>query len=151
MHGNTHIRRMLVDGDSCPRDRRSLIAQRAASLAEPPRFYIHRAMHVDIPACNVISCVDSDRSILQDVEHHDMVITRDLLLAEKLIGRAAAVIDFCGRLLQDMRLADRIAGRRELLYGYGSASGGRISRAQCRHQFTITLDRLLGSGSSTGA
>jgi len=94
---------ILVDADSCPRPAREMILRFSSRLGIKSVFAANRP----IPGLPVFETVffelcppgegEADRRILALAKSGDLVITRDLPLAEQLVDAGIAVLDDRGR------------------------------------------------------
>jgi uncharacterized protein YaiI (UPF0178 family) len=94
--------KILVDADSCPREARELTLRTGGRRGITTIFAANRP----IPGINGKNAVmeicppgdnSADDRIVQLAEAADLVITRDLPLAKRLVEKGAAVIDDRGR------------------------------------------------------
>ena len=134
--------RILVDGDSCPADRRILlqrVAQRTNSLLI---FALQRTMRMKQPPFPLTLCDNVDNYLLREARPEDVVITRDLPLAAQLVGGGIMVIDFCGRTLSSLYIAEDFARRTDMTQQTSSRHRSNTSMKGCRKQFADALDRL---------
>lgn len=155
-----------VDGDSVPRDIRQILVRRAAnsgtssgsaSGSDPAQdalalFFVSTVKLSDIPA-DILHRVEpgtdaADRSIEGRALPGDLVITRDILFAERLAVRDIAVMNDRG----DLFTKDTVAERRSLrdvaaelrLLGMAPPSprGSRRTPRETK-RFADALDRTL--------
>lgn len=137
--------RLLVDGDSCPADRRGLLIRAGIRIKSVPRFYINNKITLAVRGLTIIRCADADSSILRDSLSGDLIITRDVVLAQRSLARHQIVaIDFCGRVFDvnsiKERLAYRAAVHADALVQLRGAVG---SLTACRKAFADALDRII--------
>ena len=138
--------RIFVDGDSCPADRRILLAGAVRRNEIALYFVLQRAMQMRHPPFPLTLCNDVDSYILQEAHCGDLVITRDLPLAAKLVSQEIMVIDFCGRQLASLYLRERFARREDGHHHSGEISTAPLQRGvlrRCRKQFADTLERVV--------
>lgn len=150
--------RLMVDGDSCPADRRAIIANAAnrirASSAfrdhttndEAVLFFVHKSVALSIPGICIMHAADADQALLTHCQANDVVITRDLLLAFKLLltHEDMQVIDYCGRPLNADSIRPRLSYRKALLSGeVKDPRGTRGDLSKCKKQFADSLDRII--------
>lgn len=151
--------RLLIDGDSCPADRRATIANAANRLrasSAPPRnhapddavalFFVHERVVLSIPGVRVMHGPDADQALLAHCRANDVVITRDLLLASQIVRthQTVQVIDYCGRSLNADSIRPRLSYREALLAGkVKEPRGARGELAKCKKQFADSLDRII--------
>ncbi len=137
--------RIFVDGDSCPADRRILLAGVVRRRGIALYFVLQRAMQMRHPPFPLTLCNDVDSYILQKAGHGDLVITRDLPLAAKLVNQEITVIDFCGRQLSSLYLRERFARHEDRHHRSERSSPKHPKRGtlrSCRKQFADALEHL---------
>ena len=92
--------KILVDADSCPKAARDLALRRAAKLGIRVIFAANRPIPVSKNAEMEI-CPNTENSaddrIVELAEKGDLVVTRDIPLAKRLVEKDASVIDDRGR------------------------------------------------------
>lgn len=142
---------LLVDGDSCPADRRTIIATAAHRLRHSTNrravlFFVHHSVTLSITGVRIIHSDDADQEILRRCAADDLVITRDLLLSEQLLRarHGVTIIDYCGRALTAESIRPRLAYRSALLSDMVTHSRGEVGDLKkCRQQFADTVDRII--------
>lgn len=100
--------RILIDADSCPKAARELVLRRAAKLSIHVIFAANRAIPSDYEIAGVKASVQmeicsaeensADNRLVELAEKDDLVITRDIPLAKRLVEKNAVVIDDRGRI-----------------------------------------------------
>ena len=101
--------KILVDADSCPKQARELILRRAARLSSGAvGIKVVFAANREIPGLSnspdvvMELCPPGDNSaddrIVELAQSGDLVVTRDVPLAKRLVEKGAAVIDDRGRI-----------------------------------------------------
>ena len=92
--------KILVDADSCPKAARELAARRAAALGVKAIFAANRPMP-GIEKSSMEICPTGDNSaddrIVELAEEGDLAISRDVPLAQRLVGKGVWVLDDRGR------------------------------------------------------
>ena len=92
--------RIFVDADSCPKPARELAARRAAALGIDVLFAANRPIP-GIEKANMEVCPAGDNSadnrIVELAREGDLVISRDIPLAKRLVETGALVLDDRGR------------------------------------------------------
>ena len=136
--------RILVDGDSCPADRRILLL-RASQRGVEIIFALHNPMRIKNPQLPLTLCKNVDSYLLTEARAHDVAITRDLPLAAQLLSKEVMVIDFCGRELSALYIAHNFAQREAAARAPFIAPQKKKSLLECRTQFAHRLDRLISS------
>ncbi|MDP2791471.1 MAG: DUF188 domain-containing protein [Rectinemataceae bacterium] len=140
-----------VDGDSVPRDIRPILVRRSASI--PVRFVsTHRLS--DLPAA-LVTLVPAgqdaaDRFIEENAALGDLVVTRDIPLAERIAKSGIAAINDRGELYTKDKASERRSLRdvaAELRFqGLASPSPkGSHRTARETKQFADGLDRALAA------
>ena len=116
-----HVR-IWVDADSCPRKIRSYVLRRANELQLPIFFVANRAVPLDENALinkkasrKMIVCDASSESadnyIAAHAEKYDMIITRDIPLAFRLVQNNLCVLNDRGTSYTKESVAKRLADR----------------------------------------
>ena len=167
--------RLLVDGDSCPADRRSIIATAArrlracrksdATAARRLRarrrksddtatalFFVQKDVALTVADLQMVRSADADSEIARRAADGDLIITRDLLLARQLLrAHRVTIIDYCGRPLTADTIAPRLSYREALLSGaLTSARGATGDLRKCKKQFADALDRIIRAHAREG-
>jgi uncharacterized protein YaiI (UPF0178 family) len=143
--------KILVDADSCPRDARELILRTAARLGIHAVFAANRpipgiggkntAMEICPPGEN-----SADNRLVELAEPGDLAISRDLVLAKRLLEKGAAVIDDRGRVFTHNNINEMISLRNFMV---GLAENGMDAERTAsydkkdRKAFADSLDRQL--------
>ena len=143
--------KILVDADSCPRAARELALRTAVRRGIPAVFAANRP----IPGITGKNCVmeicppgkdSADRRIVELAEPGDLVISRDIPLAKKLIEREAAVIDDRGRTFTKENIGELLSMRNFMVglaeNGLGTERIANYGRKDIK-AFADSLDRLL--------
>jgi len=146
--------RLLVDGDSCPANRRAILVKAGARIGEMPLFFVNEGINITSEGMRIISCRDADEELYAAYRAGDIAITRDLLLAERLLallpqGGTGMIIDYCGRLLTPDALRERLSYRDALLSGALTQARGKDgSLRACVKAFADRLDRIISAAST---
>ena len=143
--------KILIDADSCPRDVRSLVIRRTANLGLKTVFVANRK----IPGANgrgVIMEICSaaqgaaDNRIVELADSGDLVISRDIPLAQRLVEEGITVMNDRGRVFSRENIGELLSLRNftvelaesgipvERIPGYGKKE---------LKIFADSLDRLL--------
>ena len=144
--------KILIDADSCPKDARELVLRRAEKLG----IRIILAANRQIPIENAVKfaemeiCPATDNSaddrIVELAEKGDLVITRDVPLAKRLVEKGAAVLDDRGRVFTANNINEMLSLRN---FTVGLADNGlgieRIANYGKKEfkSFADSLDRVL--------
>ena len=141
--------KILVDADSCPKEARDLIMRRALKLERHLIFVANRA----IPAADGVEMVicpnsvnSADDRIVELAQSGDLVVTRDVPLAKRLIEKKVYVMDDRGREINVNNINELLSIRN---FTVGLADNGmdieripHYGKKELKH-FADTLDRLL--------
>jgi uncharacterized protein YaiI (UPF0178 family) len=95
------VTQILVDADSCPREARKMVLRFAGRLGIKTVFAANRLIPALPKTARMELCPqgegEADKRILALARPGDLVLTRDLPLAEKLVDGGIAVLDDRGR------------------------------------------------------
>lgn len=105
---------IFVDADSCPRDAREMILRFSARLDIKAVFVANRPIP-GIPAAGEKAALElcpsgdgeADKRIVELATTGDLVITRDLPLAEILVDKGIRVLDDRGRVFTSENIRER--------------------------------------------
>jgi uncharacterized protein YaiI (UPF0178 family) len=143
--------KILVDADSCPKDARELVLRRAAKLG----IGIILAANRPIPGSDSSGVImeicpgtenSADDRIVELADCGDLIITRDVPLAKRLVEKNAVVIDDRGRVFTKDNINELLSLRNfsvelaenglgiERIKGYGKKE---------LKTFADSLDRIL--------
>jgi len=141
--------KIFVDADSCPKSARDLVLRRSLKLGIQPVF---AANHL-IPGCEdaqmEICCAkenSADDKIVELSKKGDIVITRDVPLAKRLVEKEVAVLDDRGRIFTVNNINEALSLRN---FSVGLANDGlgmeRIANYGKKElkNFADSLDRML--------
>jgi len=141
--------KILVDADSCPRPVRNLVLRRALKMGIRIIFAANRPIP-DSQGAEMIICPVRDNSaddcIAELAEKGDLVITRDVPLAKRLVEKEVSVIDDRGRAFTSDNINELLSLRN---FAVGLADNGleieRIANYGKKElkTFADALDRLL--------
>ena len=142
---------ILVDADACPRAVKEIlfraVQRRAISTTLVANQYIRVPGSEHILSIAVLDGPDqADDRIVELVQAGDLVITADIPLADRVVGKGATALDPRGTLLTEANIKERLATRdlldelrsAELVGGGPSAFGARDTQA-----FANELNRFL--------
>ena len=142
-----------VDGDACPRPVREIVAKRCRREGIRAIFVADRDVSLsDYPEAEMRIVPENaeaaDQEILESVEPGDVAVTRDILLAEALLGKGAEVISDRGERFDAASISERRSLRN---FSYDLRSTG-LARAGPRsygrkeiERFANGFDRVLVS------
>jgi hypothetical protein len=141
--------KILVDADSCPRPARELILRRALKLGVRIIFAANRPIP-DSCGAEMEICPNTENSaddrIVELAEKNDLVITRDVPLAKRLVEKEVFVIDDRGRIFTANNINELLSMRNFMV---GLADNGlefeRIANYSKKDikTFADSLDKLL--------
>ena len=139
--------KIFVDADSCPKQARELILRRAATLKII--FVANRPIPV-IPGAVMEICPAGDNSaddrIVELAETGDLVITRDVPLAKRLVEKGITAMDDRGRLFTKDNINEFLSLRNFMVgladNGLGIERISNYGRKELK-AFADSLDRFL--------
>jgi len=145
--------KILVDADSCPRAARELVLRRAAKLGLKVIFAANRSIPVaDSASSNVVMEIcpnienSADDRIVELAEKGDLVITRDIPLAKRIVEKNISVIDDRGRVFNSNNINELLSLRNFTVSlannGMGIERIANYGRKEFK-TFADSLDRLL--------
>ena len=140
-----------VDADACPAPIKEILYRTARRLQVELTLVANQSMHV--PSSQLIRLITvpegadiADDKIVEMLSPGDVVITGDIPLAARVVGRSAIAIGVRGELFDENSVHDRLAAR-DLMEQFRSAgvdTRGPSSLTQKNLQtFANTLDRTL--------
>lgn len=139
-----------VDADSCPKLIKDIIIRCSIRLNVPCTFVANKPVAMQkTPLCTMV-LVDAkkdaaDNYILQNTLECDLVITRDLLFAKKLLQKGVSCINDRGLVFDknniDTLLQERAYNLRMATLGFGKKGIPCFSKKQVQ-LFADCLDRL---------
>jgi hypothetical protein len=108
--------KLLVDADGCPRNVRAIVIRAAERLGIPALFFADRLLP-DVEASNQEMVLvgkgddSADDALVQQCEAGDICISRDILLASRVVERGAVAIDTDGSVYTKENIAERVSMR----------------------------------------
>jgi len=148
--------KIYVDADSCPRPARDLVLKRAVKLKIQIIFAANHPIPCECEIDGVITkaqmeiCPNTENSaddrIVELCEKNDLVITRDVPLAKRLVEKEAYVMDDRGRVFTSNNINELLSLRN---FSVGLADSGlgmeRIANYSKKElkTFADSLDRFL--------
>jgi uncharacterized protein YaiI (UPF0178 family) len=141
--------KILVDADSCPKAARELTARRAASLGVNALFAANRPIP-GIEKASMEICPSGENSaddrIVELAEEGDLVISRDVPLAKRLVEKAVRVIDDRGRVFTRDNINEFLSLRNFMVNlaenGMGAEREPSYGKKELK-AFADSLDRIL--------
>ncbi|MFP4509776.1 MAG: DUF188 domain-containing protein [Spirochaetaceae bacterium] len=150
--------KIWVDADSCPRSVREIICRASRRTGVAALFVANR--EIPLPRENNIELVlhpDADSHILASIAENDMVVTRDIPLAARIVDRGVCVMNDRGTLYTAENVRERLSIRdymKELRDSGAVLSQrdrfGKDERAAFAATFDRELTRLLSRSSQQG-
>lgn len=147
--------KIWIDADSCPKQVRDLVYKRTQKLVIPLIFVANRQIPFDAsPHCTmIVKSTDPDAADDHIVEHAkncDLVITRDIPLAKRLVNNGIRVLNDRGIVYTDININERLS-MRNLMYDLYSAgifpektnSFGKKEIQEFANAFDRELTRLI--------
>jgi len=143
--------KILVDADSCPRPARELILRRAAKLSIRVIFAANHVIPgaqeegAQMEICPAVANAADDR-IVELAESGDLVITRDVPLAKRVVEKDAAALDDRGRVFTVNNINEFLSLRNFMVdlanSGLGMERIANYSKKDLK-SFADSLDRIL--------
>lgn len=104
-----------VDGDSCPRDVKMII-RRAARRREIPAIFVANRFVVRESGWVRMIVVGTeegaaDAYIIEEARPGDVAVTRDILLAEQLVGKGITTLNDRGRVFDEESIREAVSMR----------------------------------------
>ena len=140
--------KFLVDADSCPKSARDLVIRRAKKINARVIFAANRLIEADGAEMEICSNRENaaDDRIVELAEKGDLVVTRDIPLAKRLVEKEVAALDDRGRVFDKNNINELLSLRN---FKVGLADNGldidRIANYGKKElkSFADSLDRLL--------
>ena len=140
--------KFLVDADSCPKSARDLVIRRAKKINARVIFAANRQIEADGAEMEMCSNKENaaDDRIVELAEKGDIVVTRDIPLAKRLVEKEAAALDDRGRVFDKNNINEMLSLRN---FKVGLADNGldidRIANYGKKELklFADSLDRLI--------
>ncbi len=140
-----------IDADSCPRQVREMIFRAALRLRLPLALVANRP--IPFPKNDLFSMILSDSSpdaaddyIVEHAETNDLIITRDIPLAKRLVDNKMRVINDRGTVYTETNINDRLGLRNLMLDLHNSgiypAKTSQFGKKELQ-EFANALDREL--------
>ena len=140
--------KFLVDADSCPKSARDLVIRRAKKINARVIFAANRQIEADGAEMEICSNRENaaDDRIVELAEKGDLVVTRDIPLAKRLVEKEVAALDDRGRVFDKNNINELLSLRN---FKVGLADNGldidRIANYGKKELklFADSLDRLI--------
>ena len=144
-----------VDADSCPAGARTIILNASQRLSLPVKFVANRNIPFDFESElfeMIVLPVSENAADNYIVEHSvtgDLVVTRDIPFAERLVQKNVCALSDRGIIFTRDNIRDLLA-ERELslqMHSLGVATGGKIGGFgnKEKHAFAAALDKVFYS------
>jgi uncharacterized protein len=140
--------RLLVDADSMPPRVRAIIARAASRHELEAVFVANRALPLPVEGGTMVVCDDADAWIAAEVHAEDLVVTRDVPLAAKIVERGAEVITDRGEHYTSENIGPRLSEREFAMRMRDAGeltSSGRPYGPRELSAFANALDRELAA------
>jgi hypothetical protein len=143
--------KIWIDADACPQAIREIVFRASKRLELPVVFVANRAVAPHrsalITSVQVGKNLDAaDAHIAEAAAPGDVVVTADIPLAAKVVGKGAMAIDPRGDVFSEENIGERLA-LRDLLQGLragGMVTGGPAPFSNSdRQRFANAFDKLL--------
>ncbi len=139
-----------VDADSFPTKARDFIVSHASSKQVPILFVANHEIKSDASKVKMIVCEKgkdaADDYIFQNSEQNDIVLTRDLLFAERLVKKNVCVMNDRGVLFSKDNIEDKLREREFSLnmseIGLGGGKGNYYGEKEFRKFSTLFEQEL---------
>ena len=144
--------RIWVDADATPRDVKDIVARAALRLELPTHLVANQRLQTPannpfVTAVRVEGGPDvADDHIVEQVEPGDLVITADIPLAARVVGKGVAAVDPRGTEYTPQNIGERLSVRdfMDQLRSSGVETGGPSAWGRREKQaFAATFDRVL--------
>lgn len=148
-----------IDADSCPRQVRDLICKTGTRLNLVINFVANRP--IPMPESALFHMIQADSTpdaaddyIVEHVETGDLVITRDIPLAKRLVDQGIRVINDRGNVYTEININERLSMRNLMLDLYNNGiypeKTGQFGKKELQ-EFANALDREITKlGKKTG-
>ena len=151
--------KILVDADSCPRAARDLALRRAVKLGIRIIFAANRPIPSEGAEMEICPNTENsaDDRIVELAESGDLIVTRDVPLAKRLVEKGASVIDDRGRIFTSNNINELLSIRNFTVgladNGLGMERTANYGKKELK-SFADSLDRILtkqrqGTGSGS--
>jgi uncharacterized protein YaiI (UPF0178 family) len=143
--------KILVDADSCPIEARELVLRAAKRTRTPAVFAANRVIPgIEGECITMLVCPAgegaADDRLTQEAEKGDLAVTRDIPLAERLLGLGATVLDDRGRIFSADNIREKISLRDFTVNlaesGYEFERSAAYGRRELK-AFADSFDKLL--------
>jgi len=140
-----------IDADSCPRQVRDLICKTGIRLNLTVNFVANRPIPMNESVLFHMILADSspdaaDDYIVEHAESGDLVITRDIPLAKRLVDRGIRVINDRGNVYTEININERLSMRNLMLDLYNNGiypeKTGQFGKKELQ-EFANALDREI--------
>lgn len=142
---------LWIDADSCPRQVRDLVCRAAKRVSADVNFVANRKIPFDpAPHHRMFVCDATpdaaDDYICENATGGDLVITRDIPLAKRLVSKCVRVINDRGTVYTETNINERLSMRNLMLDLYNNGimpeRSGQFGKKEIQ-EFANALDREL--------
>ena len=144
-----------VDADSCPSPAKNIILKAASKNSLQVTYAANRDIPFSIqsPLFNMVICPKeegaADDYIVANVAPDDIVVTRDIPLAKRLVQKNIKVMNDRGTLFDEKNVEEMLKQRElnMMMNAIGVHTGGRWNSYGKKetYDFAVTFDRVLQS------
>ncbi len=140
-----------IDADSCPRQVRDLVCRTGLRLKLEVQFVANHPIPIPESPLFVMSIADktpdaADDLIVEQAKENDLVITRDIPLAKRLVDKRIRVINDRGTVYTEININERLSMRNLMfdLYNNGiyPEKTGQFGKKEIQ-DFANALDREI--------
>lgn len=107
--------KVWIDADSCPTLVRNHVVKYCRNINIPVTFVANKPINAELPYFEMIICPQekdsADNFILSHAAKNDLVITRDILFADRLVSAEITVINDRGTEFTKDNIKDKVADR----------------------------------------
>lgn len=145
--------KIWVDADSCPAQAKNIILKNAVRLSLEVVYVANRVIPFSIKNDKFTNIVTKNESgsaddyIVEHVQDNDIVITRDIPLASRLLEKKVCVLNDRGTIFDSTNIKEYLS-QRELslqMYNLGIHTGNSMGTYGAKevHEFASALDKTL--------
>ncbi len=108
--------KIVVDADSCPKNVRAIILKASKRIKREVFFIADRPLQDCVGKLVTMIVVDpgpdeADHRVVEEVNSGDLVITRDVILASRVVDKGCIAIDDRGGIFTRENMAERLSIR----------------------------------------
>ena len=142
-------RRVWIDNDGCPREVREMIFKAAAKRRFPVTVVGNAYTKVPTGITMIVVSQDfdaADNHVAEECGAGDLVITADVPLADRVVGKGAVALSPRGLIFDRENIAEKLATRNlmaELRSGGEIFGGPSTYDGKAKEKFANSFDRLV--------